>query len=755
MHPISVCIIAKNEENRIEKCLSSIKPYGFEIVVVDTGSTDKTKEIAAKYADKVLDFIWCDDFSAARNYSLQAASNNWIFMLDCDEWIKTIDVEELNYFRKNLSDSVGAISRENLVTVDGRLTLNNTDHTERFFNRKLYHYTGIIHEQLTPIHGDEFPCLLLHTTIKHTGYDMTPEEQVAKGKRNLSLLQKQLSEEGENPYIYYQLGKACEILNDHEGACEYYGKGLSFDLDPELAYVQAMVISYGNALLLTGQAETALGYESIYDAFSSTADFVYLMGRIYMANEQYPQAVEQFHKATTIENCKFHGANSFLSFYHIGLICEKLGDIANAADFYGKCGNYQPARKKLVSLQQIMPKANKKRFILFENDNFILQYIMRQYQKFLINAGHEVFKFPTVSEQNDFMKYTEQMFLFRSKGLNTVITFNNRGFRMQLGNGTSLWNEWQVPCYNLLVDHPMYYFDSLDQAPANGILVCADRNHAAYARRFYPTLGQTFFLPTAGEELHPDTRKKPITNRTIGVLFIGSYKYHAEYSYDTLDESVMDYLIQHPSETVERAIEICLTSENKIESATPNTTSSISDGELKTVIQEHRFIETNLSSLYRIEIMRQLVEAGITLTVYGNGWEQTDLYGNPHFICRPPVSFEEGLALMEESKIVLNQMSWFKDGASERIFNAMLQGAVCLTDDSIYLREILTNGQDVVFYDLSELEKLSSIVVELLQHPDIMQGIADNGYQLAKSNHTWKHRAEQLLNIMTQLPQNS
>ena len=78
MHPISVCIIAKNEENRIEKCLASIQPYDFEIVVVDTGSTDRTKEIASKYADKVLDFVWCDDFAAARNFSLQAASNNWI-----------------------------------------------------------------------------------------------------------------------------------------------------------------------------------------------------------------------------------------------------------------------------------------------------------------------------------------------------------------------------------------------------------------------------------------------------------------------------------------------------------------------------------------------------------------------------------------------------------------------------------------------------------------------------------------------------
>ncbi len=745
MHPISVCIIAKNEENRIEKCLSSIKPYDFEIVVVDTGSTDKTKEIAAKYADKVVDFAWCDDFSAARNFSLQEASNNWIFMLDCDEWIKSIDVEELNYFRKHLSDSVGAISRENLVTSDGKLTLNNTDHTERFFNRKLYHYTGIIHEQLTPIRGDDFPCLLLHTTIGHTGYDMTPEEQLAKGRRNLSLLQKQLASEGENPYIYYQLGKGCEIINDYESACGYYGKGLSFDVDPELAYVQAMVNSYGNALLLTHQAETALGFEAIYDAFASSADFVYLMGRIYMANQKYAQAVEQFAKAVTIKNCKFHGANSFLSFYHIGLICEKLGDMANAAAYYEKCGDFAPAVRQLEAIRKASLPAddhgpspdftqNKKRFILFGSDIFILQYIMEQYSLALTKAGHEVFLFPAVTAPEDFTKYAEQMFLFRTKGLEAVITFNNRGVLMRTRDGASLWDEWHVPCLNLLVDHPMYYFDTLDESPASAILVCADRNHAAYAKRFYPAVRHSLFLPTAGEELHPGREKKPIANRTIEVLFIGSYKYHADYSYDALDELVMDYLIGHPDQTVEHAIEICL--------------SDISDPLLKSAIQEHRFVETNLCALYRIEIMRRLADAGITLTVYGNGWEQTDLYGHPHFICHAPVSFEEGLSLMEESKFVLNQMAWFKNGASERIFNAMLQGAVCLTDDSVYLREILTDRQHVVFYSLSDIEKISTIVSELLCSPQKMQAIADQGYRLAKAGHTWEHRAGQLLNTL-------
>ena len=353
MHPISVCIIAKNEEKRIEKCLASIKPYGFEIVVVDTGSTDRTKEIAGKYADQVLDFVWCNDFSAARNFSLRAASNNWIFMLDCDESIKTIDVNELNYFRKHLSGSVGSVTRENIVTENGIPVLNNTDNTERFFDRRLYHYTGIIHEQLTPKRGTEISAYLLQTTILHTGYDMTEEERNAKYHRNFTLLKKQLESEPENPYLYYQLGKSCEIIEDYAAACDYYSRGLSFDLDPELAYVQAMVVSYGNALLRTGQQDAALGFESIYEAFSPLADFIYLMGNIYKQNQMYEQAFEQYQKAIGMPLCRLEGANSFLPIYQTGEICEILGDISTAMSCYRQCGNFTPAVKRLEALMDI------------------------------------------------------------------------------------------------------------------------------------------------------------------------------------------------------------------------------------------------------------------------------------------------------------------------------------------------------------------------------------------------------------------
>jgi glycosyltransferase involved in cell wall biosynthesis len=337
------------------------------------------------------------------------------------------------------------------------------------------------------------------------------------------------------------------------------------------------------------------------------------------------------------------------------------------------------------------------------------------------------------------MQNAEQMFLFREKGLDAVLTFNNRGFRMQSEDGECLWDTWNVPCYNILVDHPMHYYETLQDSPARGVLVCSDRNHVKYVERFYPNVQQSFFLPTGGEELVSQSGvPEAVKERTIDVLFIGSYKYHSEYDYDALDEQVMDYLITHPTETFEQAVELCL----------KQTQPDIADDVLKETIEKHRFTDVNLSAMYRVEILRVLVENGITVTVYGNGWENTELYGNPHFLCHPPVSFEEGLALMGQSKIVLNQLAWFKDGASERIFNAMLQGAVSVTDDSIYLRQVLQDGENVVFYSLSEIERLPGIVGDLLRNPDRRQQIADTGYQAARDGHTWEHRARQLAERM-------
>ena len=93
MVSISLCMIVKNEEKVIERCLRSAKNLVDEIVIVDTGSTDKTKEIVHRYTDKVYDFKWCDDFSKARNFSFSKATKEYILWLDADDVILKEDRE--------------------------------------------------------------------------------------------------------------------------------------------------------------------------------------------------------------------------------------------------------------------------------------------------------------------------------------------------------------------------------------------------------------------------------------------------------------------------------------------------------------------------------------------------------------------------------------------------------------------------------------------------------------------------------------
>ena len=139
--PVSVCMIAKNEEQYIEQCLRKLLRYNMEIIIVDTGSTDRTKEIAARYTDQLFDFAWCDDFSAARNYAVSKASNNWILILDCDEYVQEIDVAKLRTCMQKYPKNVGVMEIGNVHTVvEGGVPKERLqmDEIPRFFNRNYY-----------------------------------------------------------------------------------------------------------------------------------------------------------------------------------------------------------------------------------------------------------------------------------------------------------------------------------------------------------------------------------------------------------------------------------------------------------------------------------------------------------------------------------------------------------------------------------------------------------------------------------------
>lgn len=109
MKTISLCMIVKNEEKVLERCLSSICSIVDEIIIVDTGSTDHTKEIAKKFTTNIYDFAWIDDFSAARNYSFSKATKDFILWLDADDVLLEIDQKKLTNLKQQLTNRIDAI----------------------------------------------------------------------------------------------------------------------------------------------------------------------------------------------------------------------------------------------------------------------------------------------------------------------------------------------------------------------------------------------------------------------------------------------------------------------------------------------------------------------------------------------------------------------------------------------------------------------------------------------------------------------
>ena len=113
MATLSLCMIVKNEEAVISRCLESVKAAADEIIIVDTGSTDKTKEIALSYTPQVFDFKWADDFSAARNYSFSKASMDYIMWLDADDVITEDNTVKLTALKNQLKDESAVMMKYN------------------------------------------------------------------------------------------------------------------------------------------------------------------------------------------------------------------------------------------------------------------------------------------------------------------------------------------------------------------------------------------------------------------------------------------------------------------------------------------------------------------------------------------------------------------------------------------------------------------------------------------------------------------
>lgn len=357
MIPISVCIIGKNEEKNIERCLAPLQKEAFEIVYVDTGSTDRTKELAAKYTDNIYDFEWIGDFSAAKNYAIKKASHNYILTIDCDEFLTEIDREALEHAISEHPKGVGQILLNNYCA-EGSTQISIPNRLERLFHRQYYHYENAIHEQICDIKTGStyYTRYEAPITVDHVGYAGTAEERKKKTERNNELLFQEIEKYPNDPYNYFQVAQSFNLINDYENAYLYYKQAFTLEPDTENPWVYVMANNFINACVQLGRGAEALAlYLPVYDAYAANPAFLSSIGSLYLDLEppQPLKAVMEFVKVLQAPISPDGLDYSPVALYGMGYSNELLGNAPAALSFYQKSAekNYPLALQKLSELQ--------------------------------------------------------------------------------------------------------------------------------------------------------------------------------------------------------------------------------------------------------------------------------------------------------------------------------------------------------------------------------------------------------------------
>jgi glycosyltransferase involved in cell wall biosynthesis/Flp pilus assembly protein TadD len=259
---VSLCLIVRNEEANLGDCLKSAADLVDEIVVVDTGSTDGTKEIAASFGEKVkvIDFPWCDDFAAARNESLRHATGEWIFWLDADDRLDEDNRRKLRALFAGLRDEKAAYSFKCLCLPDpmhGAATL--VDHVRLFRNDPKVRWRYRVHEQILPaVRATGARVRFADVVVCHTGYQ-DPAVRRRKLDRDLRLLGKEHAEQPEDPFTLFNLGQVMQELGRHAEALPYLRRSLerSGPRDSIVRKLHALIVGCHRALRQGQEAEAA------------------------------------------------------------------------------------------------------------------------------------------------------------------------------------------------------------------------------------------------------------------------------------------------------------------------------------------------------------------------------------------------------------------------------------------------------------------------------------------------------------------
>ncbi len=383
------------------------------------------------------------------------------------------------------------------------------------------------------------------------------------------------------------------------------------------------------------------------------------------------------------------------------------------------------------------------KIVLMTGGTETLDYFSRELAKGFCLLGYKIFLFDLACEEES----SEALAHFAGFSDTILVTFNFDGIHMETslydGAGNLFWETRDIPCVNIAVDHPFFFPELLAIHPENFYQVSIDRMHQNYIQKFHPDVARNFFLPLGGTTLFPNGGYAPVAQRRYDVVFTGNYTPKEEFDvhinrlgeeYALFYRRILKELIEFP----DRPDDIVM--EQYLKKEFPDATRE----ELRETMSNMIFIDTYIRGYYRGRVVQTLLDGGISVHCIGKGWSRLECARPELLTWEEDLLSHDCLEKMAEAKISLNVMPWFKDGAHDRVFNAMANGSVCLTDHSRYLDETLEDGKDAVFYDLKDLERLPGQVTELLNNPEKMQTIADAGYAKALKEHTWLKRAEQL-----------
>ena len=303
---LSVCMIVRDNEHMIRECLESIRPWVDEMIVVDTGSKDATPQIAESLGAKLFQFEWIDDFSAARNVSLEHASGKWLFWMDSDDTISEECGRKLRALAdgQHASNTFGYVMQVRCPAIgkNGIDEFTVVDHVKMFRNDPRVRFEGRIHEQvLMPIRriGGEIAWTDIY--VVHSGSDYSPEGQRRKSERDLRILQKDLEERPDHPFVLFNFAMTYAELGRYKEALPWVEKCLEVS-QPYESHVRKTYAYLANCHSQLEQESQALdACRRGRELFPDDAELLFREAMSLHSLQRYDEAIARYRELLNLE----------------------------------------------------------------------------------------------------------------------------------------------------------------------------------------------------------------------------------------------------------------------------------------------------------------------------------------------------------------------------------------------------------------------------------------------------------------------